>query len=333
MNTQLKPPLRVVSSTVIESCLYQATLAPSTHNTQPWRFRVSEEDIDLIADRTRALPVNDPYDRELTISCGAALFNLRVATAAIGLDALVERLPVARDPDILARITLATGTGRRLHDAAALASALPRRRTYRKKFLKQSVDRSEIDALCAAATEEGACLVPLDTNVLRSAAADLISEADVLLWRDPSWRREIAAWMHPQRRNEGFGIPGIARPAAELIVRSFDMGEGVAARDAQILQGSPLIAVLATENDDEGAWLIAGEALERVLLRACADGLQASFLNQPVVIPALRKRLQGLIPAVGIPQIVLRIGYPASDPAPVQRRRLDEMIEADWPIP
>jgi hypothetical protein len=333
MNTRLKPSLRVISPTVVESCLYQATLAPSSHNTQPWRFRVREEDIELIADRTRALPVNDPFDRELTISCGAALFNLRVAAAAIGVQTLVERFPVVDDPDVLARITLATGTARRLHDVAALDAALLRRRTYRKKFLPQAVERSEVDALCAAAKEEGACLVPLDTQALRTAMADLISEADVLLWGDPRWRRELAAWMHPRRRNEGFGIPGMAHPAAELIVRSFDMGQGVGARDAQILQGSPLIAVLGTDEDDAAAWLTAGEALERVLLRACADGLQASFLNQPVVVPALRKRLQALIPQVGIPQLVLRLGYPGSDLEPVRRRPLEEVIQADWPVP
>lgn len=333
MRSNLKPGVRVISSAVVESCLYQATLAPSSHNSQPWRFRVREEDIELIADRTRALPANDPYDRELTISCGAALFNLRVAAAAAGLDALVELLPVADDSDVLARITLATGTGRRLHDAAALDAALPRRRTYRKKFLPQAVERSEIDALRAAATEEGARFVPLESEELRAAAANLISEADVLLWGDISWRRELAAWMHPQRRNEGFGVPGVARPAAELIVRSFDMGQGVAARDAQLLHGSPLIAVLGTDKDDEHAWLHAGQALERVLLRACADGLQASFLNQPVVVPALRKRLRALIPEVATPQIVLRLGYPATDLAPVRRRPLDEVIQADWPVP
>jgi nitroreductase len=328
-----KASVRVISPALVESCLYQATLAPSSHNTQPWRFRVRAEDIELIADRTRALPVNDPFDRELTISCGAALFNLRVAAAAAGLDALVEPLPVVGDPDVLARITLATGTGRRLHDAAALDAALPRRRTYRRKFLTQAVERSQIDALCAAAREEGARLAPVDTESLRAAAADLIGEADVLLWGDVQWRRELASWMHPQRRNEGFGIPGMTRPAAELIVRSFDMGEGVAARDAQLLHGSPLIAVLGTESDDASTWLRAGQALERVLLRACADGLQASFLNQPVVVPAMRKRLQALIPTVGRPQIILRLGYPATDLAPVDRRPLDEVIQADWPLP
>jgi nitroreductase len=62
----------------------KAVLAPSSHNTQPWFFLLGKPHIDLLADRTRALPVNDPEDRELTISCGCALMNLLLAAAASG---------------------------------------------------------------------------------------------------------------------------------------------------------------------------------------------------------------------------------------------------------
>lgn len=68
----------------IRSMLEAAVRAPSSHNTQPWLFAVRPDGIALYADRTRALPVNDPHDRELTVSCGAALLQLRVAAAAAG---------------------------------------------------------------------------------------------------------------------------------------------------------------------------------------------------------------------------------------------------------
>ncbi|HKZ72673.1 MAG TPA: hypothetical protein VJ011_01345, partial [Steroidobacteraceae bacterium] len=296
-------------------------------------FRVGEEDIELIADRTRALPVNDPFDRELTVSCGAALFNLRVAAAAVQLDALVELLPAREDPDVLARVTLAMNSGRRFHDADALAGALPRRRTYRRQFLPQVVDRSQIEALCAAATLEGVHMEPFITGAGRSALGELIAEGDGIQWEDPHWRRELAAWLHPRRQGDGLNMPGFAVPTAQLIMRSFDMGDGVAARHLDVVRGSPLLVVLATPADEPYDWLLAGQALERMLLRACADGLQASFLNQPVQVPALRPRLQALAPHAGIPQLVLRLGYPGTDLPPTPRRPLEDVLQADWPIP
>lgn len=68
-------------SDTIDRMLARAIRAPSSHNTQPWLFDCRDERIDLLADRTRALPANDPEDRELTISCGCALMTLRVAAA------------------------------------------------------------------------------------------------------------------------------------------------------------------------------------------------------------------------------------------------------------
>lgn len=322
-----------MKSDVVEHCIRQATLAPSIHNTQPWLFRVSEDHIELIADRTRGLAVTDPFDRELTISCGAALFNLRVAAALTGRDAFVEILPVHDDPDLLARVTFATGTRRTLPDARVLGAALARRRTYRKQFVRETIDPAQIETLRAAAEMEGAHLQPLDTEALRRAAGELVAAADAILWENPCWRRELAAWMYPRRRGDGLRVPGFAVPAAQLLIRTFDMGDGVAARDLDVAHGSPLLVVLGTEHDEPEDWLRAGQALERMLLRACADGLQASYLNQPIQVSTLRQRVQSLAPSAGKPQLMLRLGYPISDTPPSARRPLEDVMQAVWPIP
>src|ERR1051326_7284519 len=54
--------------------LRYAVLAPSSHNSQPWCFHISDERLSLYADRSRACRVVDPCDRELIMSCGCALF-------------------------------------------------------------------------------------------------------------------------------------------------------------------------------------------------------------------------------------------------------------------
>jgi nitroreductase len=152
--------------------LEAATLAPSSHNTQPWQFCITETAIDLIADRTRALPVNDPDDRELTISCGAALFNLRVAVAHQGVTCDVQMLP-SDDPDWLARVHLNGAEGHLRLDASLYAS-LAVRRTYRKRFTDRAVDVSTLGRLREAAVAEGARFVPIDGDQDRQAVATLV---------------------------------------------------------------------------------------------------------------------------------------------------------------
>src|SRR3954451_633086 len=110
----------------------QACKAPSVHNTQPWRFRwtAASNTVELYADTTRVLSAIDPYGRELVISCGAALFNLRIALRKIGFDAKVTVLPDPREPRLLARI-IATEGKPTSRDERRMYAALLRRHTHR----------------------------------------------------------------------------------------------------------------------------------------------------------------------------------------------------------
>lgn len=157
------------SAAVLASHLVgSAVLAPSSHNTQPWRFRIGEKSIELWADRRRALPVNDPFDRELLISCGCALLNLRVAAAHAGLAPITES-GARHDRDRLARITLTVGDSA-LADAE-LFGFIPLRRTYRHRFAEKPVPEEVLRALGQAAEKEGAWLHVLSSDLQRQNAA------------------------------------------------------------------------------------------------------------------------------------------------------------------
>jgi nitroreductase len=312
---------------VVEAILESATRAPSSHNTQPWRFRVKDQTIHLLADRTRALPVNDPEDRELVISCGCALFFLRAAAAGIGVALATEIVEDAADPDFLAAATILP-SGKADTGIADLDNAIDARRTYRKRFEPAQVPDAVLDELCEAARAEGAGLAVLASEQTRHQAATLIAEGDAVLWHNPSWRRELAMWMHPKRDGDGLTVPWLMAPLTQAIVRSFDMGGGEAARDRQYADESPLLAVLTTAGDTQSDWLAAGQALGRVLLLGCRHGLQASYLNQPVQVATLRTQLMELLPEPGFPQILLRMGYPVEEIAASPRRHLRSLIDA-----
>ncbi len=296
-----------------------AITAPSSHNTQPWLFRVSQDAIALLADRTRALAVNDPEDRELTISCGAALFALRVAAAEAGLSIRVTRFPDAGTPDCLALIEPG---GAEEPELAALAPALGQRRTCRKRF--QDRPLAERGPLVQAVEREGAWILCLESQDRHHVAA-LVAEGDAVQWANPSWRRELAAWMHPRRSGDGLSLPSLVSPLARMVVRSIDLGRNIGAKDRALAEGAPLLAVLGTADDTPADWLQAGEALQRLLLSGCLAGLQASYLNQPIQVAALRATLRRHLGADGFPQVLLRLGYPR-EPVPAAARRPLEAV-------
>lgn len=314
----------MVAPEMLRSLVEFAVLAPSSHNTQPWRFRISTTGVDVLADHTRALPVNDPYDRELVISCGAALLSLRTAMAAAGLGARVQLLPAGTGDDCLARVEASADPPD--IELAAVAPFLEQRRTYRKAFKAQAVAAEAMAAITAAAAVEGAALLTLDA-AQRELAASLVAEGDRIQWHDPHWRRELALWMHPRRDGDGLSVPSLAAPIAQAVVRTFDMGNGVAAKDRDLLLGSPWLTVLTTPEDDPAAWLRAGQALQRALLVGCRHGLQASYLNQPIEVAALRERLRSGVGITSSPQLLLRWGSPTAPVPPAPRRPVDTVIE------
>lgn len=324
-------PLTGTAAEKLRAAVRYAVRAPSSHNSQPWQFRIRNADLELRADRSRGLPVVDPDDRELMISCGSALFILRLALRHFGSTPLVERLPDAADPDLLARVRISEAWERTAADEA-LFHAIAARHTNRLPCVDRALPEHLPDALEAAAREEGAWLHVFRTAAARSAVADLIAEGDRSQMADKRFRRELAAWLRPNRSTRPDGLPGysmglgdVMSAAGPLVVRTFDVGRGVAARDRDLATGSPMLALLGTRRDTPGDWLAAGEGVAHVLLRAQVDGVSASFLNQPIEVPELRPRLQCVAGRDGFPQLLLRLGFAPPVPA-TPRRPVSEVL-------
>jgi hypothetical protein len=324
-------PADSYASDQLEFLLRYAILAPSSHNTQPWLFRINAMDVDLFADRRRALRVSDPQDRELTISCGAALHNLRIATEYLGHTYQVALFPDPAQPDLLAKLQLGL-SGETSSDDVMEFHAITQRRTNRQAFRPDPVPVELLADLEAVAQKEGAWLSAYSVDEVRNAVADLVAQADRVQWSDKPFREELAHWVRPKTEPYRDGLPihdagikdwmSFAGPA---LIRTFDRGGGQAARDRDIAVHSPVLAVLWTPADDPATWLNTGQALQSVLLHARAENVWASFLNQPIEVPELREQLATTLGLAGFPQILLRLGY-GDDVPPSPRRAVREML-------
>lgn len=300
---------------LLRAAVEHALLAPSSLNTQPWRFRLNGRALEVRADRARALPVVDPEGRELTISCGAALYHVRAVVRVMGHQPEVALLPDPRDPDLLATVSVGGE-----HEPTALdhrmVNAMFARREHRRRFMELEILDEVLDLLAEDAEDEGAWFTHLEDPGARAALADLVAQGDRAQWEDPLFREELAAWTRPNKSTARDGVFGytvgqgdVKSAMQPFMIRTFDMGNGRAAQDRELAEHSPVLAVLGTPGDSPRDWLVAGQALARVLLHATVEGVSASYLNQPVQVPSLRARLGAITGQNGAHQVVMRMGY------------------------
>jgi nitroreductase len=322
---------------VVRDIVEQAARAPSIHNTQPWRFVASGDTLQLWTDESRGLTVIDPTGRARHLSCGAALLHARVAAAAARLQPSVALLPDPAQPQHLADLRLAEGGAEAVD--SDLAGAIGTRRTVRSAFTSEAVPDEVLAELRRAAEHEGCWARVIDSSDDAAAVAVLLSRADEIEAADPAYQDELRRWtMAGEGATEGVpssAVPDVApsRRGSNYRLRDFvpDREPGAFAdEDADPPPVErPTVMVLGTSDDDVAAWLVAGQAVGRVLLTAAARGVAASPMTQPLEIPDMRRRLALELGVVGHPQMILRLGYAADGSSAATPRRPVEDILTD----
>ncbi|AOT57379.1 MULTISPECIES: Acg family FMN-binding oxidoreductase [Streptomyces] len=314
----------------LTSWVGDAVLAPSVHNAQPWLFRYERASgtLTLRADPARTMPHADPSGRGLHLGCGAALFNLRVAAADEGWEARVAARPDPADPALLARVSFVPGPDR--DTLADLRPAVPRRHTSREPFGDEPVEEALLDGLRGAALAEGARLDFADDWRVRELLSALwdAGHAEELA---PEVRAEIARWTAGVDDTATEGIPSYAlgprRYDGRAPVRDFPGAQRE--RDtAAVYESRPCLAVLGTHRDRPEDWLLAGQAMQRVLLQATLDGLSTSLSSQALEWPELRWLVRDPRSETAYPQIVIRVGYGPEIPA-TPRRPVDSVLTVE----
>jgi nitroreductase len=313
----------------VDYLIATAARAPSVHNTQPWRFRVGHDAIELYADQRRKLRV-DPVGREMLISCGAALFGLRLAVRSLGYLPMVELLPDPARLRLLARVRLGRKelmTGRQRQ----MLAALPHRHTHRGPFAPGPLPTGLLAGLQHDALAEGATFALVDPALAYQRLADIVSAAGRRQDLEPADRADVRRWSRAAADSARDGVPAQAftakasRQRGRLPQRDFDLGRGLGLLDG----GGPLpaaTAVLLTPGDGRADWLRAGQALHRLLAHAASEWVFASLYSQPLEAAAIRAVIRDRLALPGAPQMLLQLGLAHTAQA-TARRPASDLIE------
>lgn len=306
-----------------------ATLAPSSHNTQCWKFRIEDRAISILPDVSRRCPVVDPDDHHLFVSLGCAAENLIQAALANGLNA-----------DL--RFDAAAGDGIRCELAptraviSPLFQAIAERRCTRAEFDGRALLREELRLLEQAGTGPGIRVLLLTERTAMEQILEYVLAGNTAQMNDPAFVAELKAWIRfggneAVRSGDGLfsassGSPPLPRWLGSRLFGLLFTPAGENDRYAKQVRSSAGIAVFVSETSDPAHWIETGRCYERFALQSAALGIRNAFLNQPVEVSALRPQFAAHL-GIGKhrPDLVVRFGRGPTLPRSL-RRPLDAVL-------
>lgn len=315
----------------LEELVRYATLAASSHNTQPWRFALGTRAIEILPDFSRRCPAVDPDDHHLYASLGCALENLLLAGEAAGL---AGHACVAADARSVT-VDFEPMEPKR----SPLFDAIPLRQSTRSQYDGKPLAAAELGAIAAAGTGSGVTLALLTTERQKRDVAEYVAAGNTAQFADPAWAEELRSWVRFNAREaigtgDGLYGPAMGSPDVPAWLGKLFMRVGFSAaaqnrKDAAHIASAGAVVAFVTEADDPRHWIEAGRAYERVALQVAALGLKVAFINQPVEVAALRRQFASYL-GVGKrrPDLVIRIGRGPDMPRSLRRPLGDVLVAA-----
>ena len=313
----------VPTSGLMRELVRFATLAPSSHNTQCWKFRLQERAITIEPDMSRRTPVVDPDDHHLFVSLGCATENLVQAALANGL-----RADARFDPAGAGGVAVALEATKAL--PSPLFQAITERQCTRGDYDGKPLSTDELRLLEQAGTGRGVRVMLITERPAMEKVLEYVVSGNTAQMNDPAFVDELMAWIRfsaAEAAETGDGLysgasgnPSLPRWLGSRVMGLFFTPKSENERYAKQIRNSAGIAVFASSVSDKAHWVEAGRCYERFALQATALGIRNAFLNQPVEVGTIRPQFAS---ALGLgnqrPDLVVRFGRGPSMPMSMRR--------------
>lgn len=313
----------------LKELIRYATLAPSSHNTQCWKFRLDDRVISILPDLSRRCPVVDPDDHHLYVSLGCAAENLSQAAKAQGLSG---QITFNASGDGVVQIALEPSPT----TVTPLFEAIPHRQCTRAEYDGKPLSPEEIKLLETIGQGDGVRVMMLTERAEIETVLGYVVQGNTTQIGNNAFMQELKSWIRfndqeAARTGDGLsgrttGNPSIPRWLGNLLFKLLIRVQSENDKNARYIRSSAGIAVFVSDVNDKAHWIEVGRCYERFALQATALGIRNAFVNQPVEEASLRPnfaRALGL--KFGRPDLVVRFGRGPEMPRSL-RRSLEAVI-------
>lgn len=315
----------------IKSLLKYVILAPSGYNTQPWKFRLGDDSLEILPDYSRARLNTDPDYREFYMSLGAAAFNLEVAAKNFGLS--YQKSYLIDDKKEKYSILFEFDKQKKSPESSPLFDAIPKRHTNRFPYSSRKLSKTLVNTLRSLPTPDlvNFHLVTRPGNI--HTFAKLIDKSFLLWSRQQFFVEELETWLRDDLEFSPDGLPTSVINLYKLAINfkyflhpSDPQINTIARKSQDLAKKAPALGIISTKNDSVTAFFQAGEFFELLALTLASQDLSVDFFNYPVTQKNTRRTISQLLKSRSLPQLLFRLGKPTVLPPRTSRYPLDRFL-------
>lgn len=299
----------------LEFLIKFAVLAPSSHNSQPWKFQVSDRSIWVFANLERRLKDSDRNNRQMFLSLGCAITNILIAGDYLGLAGQVFLEPNSGDSTCAARLDFSLGE-KKDKETNHLIFSIPRRVNNRHPYETQAPDTKTIASIKDLITAD-LNIKFISDKATKNKLAEIAVEAGIHAMTKRPFRMELARYLKSNLTGSPLGMPAfgmnIPTPASFFVpwaVRLANVNRLNKYSELKLLtKETPMLGIINTERDTPSAWLTAGQIYQKISLISCQNRLATAVWAAPVQISNYYQEIQKVLNTKFRPQFFFRIGY------------------------
>lgn len=313
----------------IEKILFYTANSPSSHNTQPWFITLDNDTIFIHADFDRRLVHSDKDDRELYISIGAALQNTLYAIQALGYSYDLKYFPKS-DKSLVAEVSV---------DFSKIGEENPKHLTNMEKrhsnrniYHDKDIPNEVSDFWKNLVKDLGVTLSLVRDKESKVKLGALVAKATLEAMADPNFRKELSGWVRHNLTKAHDGMPGYSMDMPTVmsffgpfVLKNFNVGAMQAKKEKKRIETSPIIALISGKNEMQ-TWVQAGQAYERVVLDATANGIRSATMAAAVEIGDNYKEIMKILGINERPLVMFRLGYTDKIPKSTPKRTFEEIL-------
>ena len=310
------------------------TLAPSSHNSQPWEFQIDSDNLSILffKSKKRTISVGDPNDTLSYISIGCAIENVVIAADYFGYKTDVT-YDENHESELCATLKLTQDHNKSL-DNNHLIFQINKRLVNRGKYeakLPPDVFLKKIERL----SFENCKVVVIQDSKTISSAGEIANNASIKLMDSQPFRNELSSYVKNNFTKSYVGIPAFGMQINNLLslvvptfVRIFNMDKLSKKQNMALFsKHTPIIVVITSKEDAKKDKLISGRIYQKIALYAMAENIKTSPWGSASVHNESRKKLQILLNTDFYPEFLFRMGYNMKDPRHSPRLLVDKVIK------